>query len=1055
MTISKDIRNLLEDVHHFLADVLPSHHLPEPAELQRTQLLDQLLDVATRYPLVSLNITTAPAAAAADAAKVEGLEPKGLALVDSGKKVLKRSGSVSSHSSGGSYTSTSFTSNDYTSASYTSNGYGSYEATANSGQVDVLHEDIYEEFDTVHARMPANSCGAGLDSLTPSANAAATTTSANSSNLFFSAIRSSLSYGKKKDKTGLQSQTNNDHSTEKKSKQINRTSLNDSNSEDTTGSKENNRNHRKTSSNVEQSILAGERSSIESSSSNLEDNNEYRPENGLCQSNFYEEPEAEEVASLVNNVSAEAETLEAENNYAQGLQPIAFSSNLACCSRHGVLRKKTKRRLRPWRQFQCVVANGKLFLYNKETDHRQLKCVELGLYDVRVATGEETSPQSARDPPCLELVAPGSKTHTFMARSVADRDAWIQAVGQYTKNSNSLPAPSTRHSNAVSTADLDTSNPPSNSSSRTEDDSPVNNKGGSDTEKKKEKLRKLSDFIPKPLLSRGSSSTSLGTNNSPSPNVTTNSKQDPLSGSSDLLTAEEGSGEDCFYSEELYEEMNLDELRCRSGPSLSEMLEPHLFPNCDTSSAYYCVPNDMRGEDVTSCTSDEEKISNAEPQPCVASPKTPRKTAPVRPPPPNISLGKLEANRSALHDEILSPKNPVLNALACSTSNKKAAVKSPGSQLSKIFPACRSLPFSSPSRPLPATPQKDMEESGFYCEISDDDFYEESEADGTSFATTSITVTGSLPNRQPVLNPRPPLPVRGPPPIPTLPHSSSVRAPIPASSGTDVATNSQLLEEYDIPDDVRIHTAVENQQQTSSSSSIGNSSSDSDSVAPEVDNVYKIPNATVPVSEDIYKVPPSIPIPVGNNNLTLTNKSDINNKVEANNSDGNSLSTLGGVTSEVKNVDPLEPVPPVSSSVYQSPAPVSVPVDKFLCRALGTGNKKSGENEDLKSKCSADATKMKTVNTNTSVGRSLNSSEKKPEMNVSIKDRIALFNQNKALETTQLSINKTINQYSDELLVRLDDKEIRLDNAKKKAFLQSTLNFSNYSPSKGQTSRES
>ncbi|XP_069181026.1 uncharacterized protein [Procambarus clarkii] len=118
---------------------------------------------------------------------------------------------------------------------------------------------------------------------------------------------------------------------------------------------------------------------------------------------------------------------DAEDVYMEAVEAMPFSSIIATCDRHGVLIKKTKGLLRNVKSYHCVAANGMLYLYLKEADERQRKTIDLTGYSARPATGEDIRDQRKRDA-AFEIVGPGKKTHTFIARTARDKMDWLAAI---------------------------------------------------------------------------------------------------------------------------------------------------------------------------------------------------------------------------------------------------------------------------------------------------------------------------------------------------------------------------------------------------------------------------------------------------------------------------------------------------------------------------------------------------------------------------------------------------------------------------------------------------
>lgn len=119
--------------------------------------------------------------------------------------------------------------------------------------------------------------------------------------------------------------------------------------------------------------------------------------------------------------------------YMESVEPVSFSNVIATCDKHGILVKKTKGLLRNVKNYYCVAASGLLYLYLKETDERQRKTIDLTGYSARVATGEDIRDQRKRDA-AFEIVGPGKKTHTFIARTARDKVEWLAAIDRTIKS---------------------------------------------------------------------------------------------------------------------------------------------------------------------------------------------------------------------------------------------------------------------------------------------------------------------------------------------------------------------------------------------------------------------------------------------------------------------------------------------------------------------------------------------------------------------------------------------------------------------------------------------
>ncbi|KAK7063314.1 hypothetical protein SK128_007887 [Halocaridina rubra] len=147
-----------------------------------------------------------------------------------------------------------------------------------------------------------------------------------------------------------------------------------------------------------------------------------------------------------NGISREVEMTqddldENDDVYVDSHEAVPFSSAVATCDKHGMLAKKTKGILRNMKNYHCVICNGMLYLYNKESDERQRKTIDLTGYMARVATGEDIRDQRKKDA-AFEIVGPGKKTHTFIARTARDRGEWLGAFVRSIKagRSKTLPA---------------------------------------------------------------------------------------------------------------------------------------------------------------------------------------------------------------------------------------------------------------------------------------------------------------------------------------------------------------------------------------------------------------------------------------------------------------------------------------------------------------------------------------------------------------------------------------------------------------------------------------
>ncbi|KAK3890114.1 hypothetical protein Pcinc_005920 [Petrolisthes cinctipes] len=118
---------------------------------------------------------------------------------------------------------------------------------------------------------------------------------------------------------------------------------------------------------------------------------------------------------------------DSEDVYMEAVEAIPFSNIIASCEKHGTVNKRTKGLLRNLKSYHIVAANGRLYLYLRDTDERQRKTIDLTGYTARSATGEDIRDQRKRDS-AFEIVGPGKKTHTFVARTARDKQDWLEAL---------------------------------------------------------------------------------------------------------------------------------------------------------------------------------------------------------------------------------------------------------------------------------------------------------------------------------------------------------------------------------------------------------------------------------------------------------------------------------------------------------------------------------------------------------------------------------------------------------------------------------------------------
>ncbi|XP_068223497.1 LOW QUALITY PROTEIN: uncharacterized protein, partial [Palaemon carinicauda] len=178
---------------------------------------------------------------------------------------------------------------------------------------------------------------------------------------------------------------------------------------------------------VDQHSVADTRSTLDEEYEDFQDNNETK---------------SGDSNGVLKDVDVTQDDLDDNDDvYMETLDAVAFSTVIASCDKHGVLSKKTKGLLRNMKNYHCVAANCMLYLYLKETDERQRKTIDLTGYTARIATGEDIRDQRKRDS-AFEIVGPGKKTHTFIARTARDRIEWLAALGRTIKAGRSRTLPS-------------------------------------------------------------------------------------------------------------------------------------------------------------------------------------------------------------------------------------------------------------------------------------------------------------------------------------------------------------------------------------------------------------------------------------------------------------------------------------------------------------------------------------------------------------------------------------------------------------------------------------
>ena len=471
---------------------------------------------------------------------------------------------------------------------------------------------------------------------------------------------------------------------------------------------------------------------------------------------------------------------------------------------------------------------------------------------------------------------------------------------------------------------------------------------------------------------------------------------------------------------------------------------------------------------------------------------TPNKgVKPARPPPPVLTPDKIHKNTSALH-HIISPRNALFSAF----SGIGSPLKPPGkfsafNGLGNSPLSCKKLSFSAVSRPLPDAPAKTAEDGEIYCDIEEEDYYEENDVEGVHLLNGNTTTDRTQPmfnvQNLPISELPPPLPSRGPPPVPSIEKILDRNKVI-------LNEDHDIFEEYDIPGESSDLPSVVNAAKNTNLllKSVGNESRDPLSPVPhdlpselpffavqsppsrvvyppipekgslsttqfnsvdEDDNFYKVPNSSL-VTENIYQVPASIPIPVNNN----TNGSIMKGVTGSVVTSLNTPSTLLAPSSEVYQIPTSEQVPVPKSSDLQlktndidrSPKHSQNGVidasktESNLNNATISNNFKSkrileqGKTTDYgkSTLVKNSGSKLTQAANNQSVNVTLAGSQVGKRKNISVKERIALLNNKEAEYTVD---GTELSKSSDNLVVRLDTKEITLDHATKRAFLESTL----------------
>ena len=437
---------------------------------------------------------------------------------------------------------------------------------------------------------------------------------------------------------------------------------------------------------------------------------------------------------------------------------------------------------------------------------------------------------------------------------------------------------------------------------------------------------------------------------------------------------------------------------------------------------------------------------------------------------------------SALHQSF-SPRSAVMGigtSMAASLSSLASSV----SPLKKSPLSCKKLGFSVSSRPLPETPHSPVEEGGeIYCEIDGEAYYEESDALDTNPVSSDMSSQSisqhMLPNNSPCQQAPPPLPSRGPPPMPILGN-------YPAKPQGTVQNNTESFEDYDIPEELD-EASTSKKQIISSNSPITNKKilsitpaqprgiasfplilksrpilnpplpekkCSDNSTDLEDENIYKVPTSTL-VNEDIYKVPSSFPVPVAmskelssvaNTNEQhaynssestfnssqhyLSPSSDNGSLVKAKLSEkGHALATNGDHVSDQQSTV-------AASSVANTELP-SGDGDRRLLNCSLTNKIISKASLNAESSLGQDSNRYLQNSVKDTASSSLSATLAKINQNVSVKERIALLNS----ANSDCKNDHSTSKYAEDLVVKLGNQEIRLDHNKKKAFLESTLNF--------------
>jgi len=448
------------------------------------------------------------------------------------------------------------------------------------------------------------------------------------------------------------------------------------------------------------------------------------------------------------------------------------------------------------------------------------------------------------------------------------------------------------------------------------------------------------------------------------------------------------------------------------------------------------------------------------------------KIKPARPPPP--VLGKTPTkNMSALHTHpvlqqaITSPNadSPQTSANTECPTNGSAlhrVISAPFSHIHKIMgsPARATITnvtkrklFGVSARPLPEAPNND-ENGEIYCVIEDDDHYELSESNGSRLLPHR---NHRIPGMGPNATSPPPLPVRGPPAVPnldTLPPKPKFMSR-PQSQSDD-------LEEYDIPEDLSyLNQAVNNSIVSSDdpheSVEIAPLPQDLSLVMPSYpmspkrnevpqpplpqknvinniedddDDVYKVPTSHS-IEEIIYQVPAADPIPVGNNNLITTKQnSNFNQEFQCLQEVNSSMEDDVDNSTELYQIPSSEVIP---VSFANTPTPSKIPITN----KLPTTSLPTAPCTNVTPPKSCITSIPRPVSTELSVPRPSVFSGSKGSSSVNVKERIAQINSNKKESTLTRSPVKN----TDDVVVMLGNHEIKLDQDKKKAFLESTLKF--------------